>query len=223
MDSLLAEMPNTPHDSVPEGKTEDDNVEVRRWGTPREFDFTAQDHVDIGESLQLLDFEAAVKLTGSRFAVMKQDLARLHRALTQFMLNTHIDRHGYTEVYVPYLVNEESLKGTGQLPKFGADLFKVPVDKDSGNSDFYLIPTAEVPVTNLVRDSILEDDNLHLKFAAHTPCFRSEAGSYGRDTRGMIRQHQFEKVELVHICRPDQSDNALEELVSHAEVILQKT
>jgi len=222
MDSLLAEMPNTPHDSVPEGKTEDDNIEVRRWGTPREFDFAAKDHVDIGESLKQLDFEAAVKITGSRFAVMKQDLARLHRALTQFMLNTHIDQHGYTEVYVPYLVNEESLKGTGQLPKFEADLFKVPVDKDSGNGDFYLIPTAEVPVTNLVRDSILNDDNLHQKFVAHTPCFRSEAGSYGRDTRGMIRQHQFEKVELVHICRPDQSEKALEELVSHAEVILQK-
>ncbi|TBR44306.1 serine--tRNA ligase [Marinomonas agarivorans] len=222
MDELLSGVPNIPHDSVPEGATEDDNVEVRRWGTPRQFDFEAKDHVDLGEQLQQLDFEAAVKVTGSRFAVMTQDLARLHRALTQFMLNTHIDVHGYTETYVPYLVNADSLKGTGQLPKFEEDLFKVPVDKDSGNSDFYLIPTAEVPVTNLVRDSILVDEDLHQKFVAHTPCFRSEAGSYGRDTRGMIRQHQFEKVELVHICRPDQSEAVLEELVSNAESILQK-
>lgn len=222
MDNLLAGVPNIPDDSVPEGLTEDDNVEVRRWGTPREFDFQPKDHVDLGEALQQLDFEAAVKVTGSRFTVMKHDLARLHRALTQFMLNTHIDRHGYTEVYIPYLVNADSLKGTGQLPKFEEDLFKVPVDKDSGNTDFYLIPTAEVPVTNLVRDSILQGESLHQKFVAHTPCFRSEAGSYGRDTRGMIRQHQFEKVELVHVCSPDQSEAVLEELVSNAEAILQK-
>jgi seryl-tRNA synthetase len=222
MDSLLAGIPNIPHSSVPAGTSEDDNVEIRRWGVPKALPFEAKDHVDLGEQLGMLDFEAAVKITGSRFAVMTQDLARLHRALIQFMMNTHADEHGYTEVYVPYLVNEHSLKGTGQLPKFEADLFKVPVDKDSGNNDLYLIPTAEVPVTNLVRDEILGDENLHRKYVAHTPCFRSEAGSYGRDTRGMIRQHQFEKVELVHICRPDRSEEVLEELVGHAEVILQK-
>lgn len=222
MDTLLAGIPNIPHASVPAGTSEDDNVEIRRWGTPKTLSFEAKDHVDLGEQLGMLDFEAAVKITGSRFAVMTQELARLHRALIQFMVNTHADEHGYTEVYVPYLVNEHSLKGTGQLPKFEADLFKVPVDKDSGNNDLYLIPTAEVPVTNLVRDEILGDENLHRKYVAHTPCFRSEAGSYGRDTRGMIRQHQFEKVELVHICRPDRSEEVLEELVGHAEVILQK-
>ncbi|WP_191600766.1 serine--tRNA ligase [Marinomonas algicola] len=222
MDNLLAGIPNVPHSSVPVGTSEDDNVEIRRWGVPTALPFEAKDHVDLGEQLGMLDFEAAVKITGSRFAVMTQDLARLHRALIQFMVNTHADEHGYTEVYVPYLVNEHSLKGTGQLPKFEADLFKVPVDKDSGNNDLYLIPTAEVPVTNLVRDEILGDENLHHKYVAHTPCFRSEAGSYGRDTRGMIRQHQFEKVELVHICRPDRSEEVLEELVGHAEVILQK-
>lgn len=222
MDTLLAGIPNIPHASVPAGTSEDDNVEVRRWGSPIELPFDAKDHVDLGEQLEMLDFEAAVKITGSRFAVMTSDLARLHRALIQFMINTHADEHGYTEVYVPYLVNEHSLKGTGQLPKFEADLFKVPVDKDSGNNDLYLIPTAEVPVTNLVRDEILGDEDLHRKYVAHTPCFRSEAGSYGRDTRGMIRQHQFEKVELVHICRPDRSEDILEELVGHAEVILQK-
>lgn len=222
LESLLEGIPNIPHASVPEGKSEDDNVEIRRWGEPKQFDFVAKDHVDLGEGLELLDFEAAVKITGSRFAVMHSDLARMHRALIQFMLNTHIEEHGYSEVYVPYLVNAHSLKGTGQLPKFEEDLFKVPVDKESGNNDLYLIPTAEVPVTNLVRDDILNDANLHKKFVAHTPCFRSEAGSYGRDTRGMIRQHQFEKVELVHICRPDQSEAVLEQLVGHAEVILQK-
>ncbi|PJE55389.1 serine--tRNA ligase [Marinomonas sp. BSi20584] len=222
LEDLLEGIPNLPHASVPEGKTEDDNVEVRRWGTPKQFDFEPKDHVDLGEAMEMLDFEAAVKITGSRFAVMHSDLARLHRALTQFMINTHADLHGYTEVYVPYLVNAHSLKGTGQLPKFEADLFKVPVDKDSGNNDLYLIPTAEVPVTNLVRDEILNDADLHKKFVAHTPCFRSEAGSYGRDTRGMIRQHQFEKVELVHVCRPDISEQVLEELVGHAEVILKK-
>ncbi len=222
MDALLEGIPNIPHESVPAGVSEDDNVEIRRWGEPKRFEFEAKDHVDLGEALEMLDFEAAVKITGSRFAVMRSDLARLHRALTQFMINTHADEHGYNEVYVPYLVNAHSLKGTGQLPKFEQDLFKVPVDKDSGNSDFYLIPTAEVPVTNLARDEIFNDADLHKKFVAHTPCFRSEAGSYGRDTRGMIRQHQFEKVELVHICRPDRSEAVLEELVGHAEVILQK-
>ncbi|BFM49116.1 serine--tRNA ligase [Marinomonas sp. THO17] len=222
LDALLEGIPNIPHESVPEGESEDDNVEIRRWGEPKDFAFAAKDHVDLGEALDLLDFEAAVKITGSRFAVMHADLARLHRALTQFMMNTHADEHGYSEVYVPYLVNAASLKGTGQLPKFEEDLFKVPVDKDSGNSDFYLIPTAEVPVTNLARDEIFNDADLHKKFVAHTPCFRSEAGSYGRDTRGMIRQHQFEKVELVHICRPDHSAEVLEELVGHAESILQK-
>ncbi|WOD08131.1 serine--tRNA ligase [Marinomonas sp. GJ51-6] len=222
METLLEGIPNLPHESVPEGKTEDDNVEIRRWGEPKKFDFEPKDHVDLGEALDMLDFEAAVKVTGSRFAVMRSDLARLHRALTQFMINTHADEHGYSEVYVPYLVNAHSLKGTGQLPKFEADLFKVPVDKESGNNDLYLIPTAEVPVTNLVRDEILNDADLHKKFVAHTPCFRSEAGSYGRDTRGMIRQHQFEKVELVHVCRPDRSEEVLEELVGHAEAILQR-
>ena len=221
-EGLLEGIPNIPHPSVPEGKTEDDNIEVRRWGQPKEFAFEAKDHVDLGEALDMLDFEAAVKITGSRFAVMRSDLARLHRALTQFMINTHADEHGYSEVYVPYLVNSTSLKGTGQLPKFEEDLFKVPVDKESGNNDLYLIPTAEVPVTNLVRNEILNDAELHKKFVAHTPCFRSEAGSYGRDTRGMIRQHQFEKVELVHVCRPDRSEAVLEELVGHAETILQK-
>lgn len=222
LESLLEGIPNIPHASVPEGTSEDDNVEIRRWGEPKKFDFEPKDHVDLGADLELLDLEAAVKITGSRFVVLHRELARLHRALAQFMMNTHADLHGYSEVYVPYLVNAHSLKGTGQLPKFEADLFKVPVDKESGNNDLYLIPTAEVPVTNLVRDEILNDADLHQKYVAHTPCFRSEAGSYGRDTRGMIRQHQFEKVELVHICRPDRSEAALEELVGHAEVILQK-
>lgn len=222
MDALLESIPNIPHESVPEGTSEDDNVEIRRWGEPRTFDFEAKDHVDVGAALGMLDFEMAAKITGSRFAVMRSDLARLHRALIQFMLNTHIEEHGYSEIYVPYLVNAASLRGTGQLPKFEQDLFKVPVDKDSGNSDLYLIPTAEVPVTNVARDEILNDADLHQKFVAHTPCFRSEAGSYGRDTRGMIRQHQFEKVELVHICRPDRSTEVLEELIGHAETILQK-
>ncbi|SBS27409.1 Serine--tRNA ligase [Marinomonas spartinae] len=222
LESLLEGIPNIPHESVPEGTSEDDNVEIRRWGEPKTFDFQPKDHVDLGAALEQLDLETAVKITGSRFVVLYRELARLHRALTQFMINTHADLHGYSEVYVPYLVNAHSLKGTGQLPKFEEDLFKVPVDKDSGNNDLYLIPTAEVPVTNLVRDEILNDVDLHKKFVAHTPCFRSEAGSYGRDTRGMIRQHQFEKVELVHICRPDRSEAALEELVGHAEVILQK-
>ncbi|MCC4272885.1 serine--tRNA ligase [Marinomonas communis] len=222
MDALLESIPNIPHESVPAGTSEDDNVEIRRWGEPRTFDFEVKDHVDVGAALGMLDFEMAAKITGSRFAVMRSDLARLHRALIQFMLNTHIEEHGYSEIYVPYLVNAASLRGTGQLPKFEQDLFKVPVDKDSGNSDLYLIPTAEVPVTNIARDEILNDGDLHQKYVAHTPCFRSEAGSYGRDTRGMIRQHQFEKVELVHICRPDRSTEVLEELIGHAETILQK-
>ena len=222
MDALLESIPNIPHESVPAGTSEDDNVEIRRWGEPRTFDFEVKDHVDVGAALGMLDFEMAAKITGSRFAVMRSDLARLHRALIQFMLNTHIEEHGYSEIYVPYLVNAASLRGTGQLPKFEQDLFKGPVDKDSGNSDLYLIPTAEVPVTNIARDEILNDADLHQKYVAHTPCFRSEAGSYGRDTRGMIRQHQFEKVELVHICRPDRSTEVLEELIGHAETILQK-
>lgn len=217
LNDLLSGIPNIPHESVPEGKTEDDNVEVRRYGTPREFDFEVQDHVDLGAKLNGLDFENAVKLTGSRFAVMSGDLARLHRALTQFMLDTHTREHGYKEVYVPYIVNRDSLYGTGQLPKFEEDLFKLTDDRE-----FYLIPTAEVPVTNLLRDEIVEAGQLPLKFTTHTPCFRSEAGSYGRDTRGMIRQHQFEKVEMVQFVKPGDSWEALEGLVANAETILQK-
>ncbi|WIO75568.1 serine--tRNA ligase [Porticoccaceae bacterium LTM1] len=217
LNDLLSGIPNIPHESVPEGKTEDDNVEVRRYGTPREFDFEVQDHVDLGAKLNGLDFENAVKLTGSRFAVMSGDLARLHRALTQFMLDTHTREHGYKEVYVPYIVNRDSLYGTGQLPKFEEDLFKLTDDRE-----FYLIPTAEVPVTNLLRDEIVEAGQLPLKFTTHTPCFRSEAGSYGRDTRGMIRQHQFEKVEMVQFVKPEDSWDALEGLVANAETILQK-
>jgi seryl-tRNA synthetase len=207
-------VPNIPDASVPEGKSEEDNVEVRKWGEPRAFDFEPKDHVDVGEGLGL-DFETAVKLTGSRFSVMTGPMARLHRALTQFMLDLHTTEHGYTEAYVPYLVNADSLRGTGQLPKFEEDLFKL-----GGEQEYYLIPTAEVPVTNMVRDTIL--DSVPQKFTAHTPCFRSEAGSYGRDTRGMIRQHQFEKVEMVQIVEPAQSMAALEELTGHAETVLQK-
>jgi len=210
-------IPNIPFDDIPDGNNEDDNLELRRCGEPRNFDFTAEDHVEVGEKLAMLDFELAAKISGTRFSVMKSDLARLHRALTQFMLDTHIDLHGYTETYVPYLVNSDSLHGTGQLPKFGEDLFAM-----KGEHEFYLIPTAEVPVTNIVRNEILSDDVLPLKFVAHTPCFRSEAGSYGKDTRGMIRQHQFEKVELVQIVHPDDSIRAHEELTGHAETILQK-
>ena len=214
--ALALSVPNLPHDTVPEGKGEDDNVEVRRWGKVPELAFTAQDHVALGEKLGM-DFERATKLSGSRFTVLKGPLARLHRALTQFMLDIHTQQHGYEELYVPYLVNAESLQGTGQLPKFAEDLFKVP-----GERELYLIPTAEVPVTNLHRDEILAADELPKRYTAHTPCFRSEAGSYGRDTRGMIRQHQFEKVELVQFVRPEDSDAALEALTGHAEVILQK-
>ena len=218
LDNLLMGMPNLPDASVPDGMDEDDNVEVRRWGTPREFDFEPLDHVALGEQDGGLDFETAAKLTGSRFAVMTGKMARLHRALIQFMLDVQTNEHGYTEAYVPYLVNEDSLRGTGQLPKFGEDLFKVPF----GDRQYYLIPTAEVPVTNMVRDTIVDADRLPLKFAAHTPCFRSEAGASGKDTRGMIRQHQFEKVEMVQIVDPATSWETLEEMTGHAEAILQK-
>lgn len=216
-DYLLG-VPNVPHADVPAGKNEDDNQEVMTWGTPRKFTFAVKDHADLGEALDKgLDFAAASKLTGSRFVVMHGQLAQLHRGLIQFMLNTHCQKHSYSEIYVPYMVNGESLKGTGQLPKFEEDLFKL-----QGDQEYYLIPTAEVPVTNIVRDEILDDSDLPMKFACHTPCFRSEAGSYGRDTKGMIRQHQFEKVELVQIVRPQESEQALEDLIQHAEVILQE-
>jgi seryl-tRNA synthetase len=216
--ALLMSVPNIPNDNVPEGKDEEDNVEVRVWGDPVILPFEAKDHVDLGQIIGELSFELAAKITGSRFSVMQGQLARMHRALTQMMLNTHTDEHGYTEVYVPYLVNADSLKGTGQLPKFEEDLFKIPFN----DTTYYLIPTAEVPVTNLVRDEIVDAAKLPMKFACHTPCFRSEAGSYGRDTRGMIRQHQFEKVEMVQMVKPADSENALQELTGHAEKILQK-
>jgi seryl-tRNA synthetase len=219
---FLLSIPNIPEATVPEGKSEDDNKEILLWGTPKKFDFAVKDHVDLGADLNGLDFELATKITGSRFAVMRGDIARLHRALIQFMLNTHA-ANDYEEVHVPFIVNAESLTGTGQLPKFEEDLFKLRTD----GADYYLIPTAEVPVTNIVRDRIIEaqDKNnlasLPLKFVCHSPCFRSEAGSYGRDVRGMIRQHQFEKVELVQIVHPDESNKVLEELTQHAENILQ--
>ncbi|MAO41249.1 MAG: serine--tRNA ligase [Pseudohongiella sp.] len=213
-------LPNLPQDDVPAGRDEQDNVEIRRWGTPRTFDFKPRDHVDLGEHDArhglAMDFAAATKLTGSRFVVMRGNMARLHRALIQFMLDQHTLQHGYEEVYVPYIVNTDSLTGTGQLPKFAEDLFHL-----DGEQNYYLIPTAEVPVTNLVRGEIVAAEQLPVRYVCHTPCFRSEAGSYGRDTRGMIRQHQFEKVELVQMVRPDQSDRALEELTGHAERILQ--
>jgi len=217
LNDILMGIPNMPHASVPDGKGEEDNPVLRTWGEPPVFDFEARDHVDLGERLGQLDFETATKLTGSRFSVIHGPLARLHRALIQFMLDTHTREHGYSEVYVPYLVNADSLRGTGQLPKFEEDLFKT-----SGESDYYLIPTAEVPVTNLARNTITEAEQLPLRYTAHTPCFRSEAGSYGKDTRGMIRQHQFEKVEMVQLVRPDASYDALEQLTGHAEAILQK-
>ncbi len=223
LQAFLAIIPNAPHASVPVGKSEADNLEVRRVGTPQKFDFDVKDHVSVGEALGGLDFETAAKISGARFSLLKGPLARLHRALSQFMLDTHTDLHGYTEVYVPYLVNAESMRGTGQLPKFEADSFRVPrVMGEQGEQNFYLIPTAEVPVTNMVRDSIVSLEHLPLKYVAHTPCFRSEAGSYGRDTRGMIRQHQFDKVELVQIAHPEKSYQALEQLLGHAETILQK-
>ena len=217
LNDILMGIPNMPHASVPDGKGEEDNPVLRTWGEPPDFDFEVRDHVDLGEQLGQLDFETATKLTGSRFSVIHGPLARLHRALIQLMLDTHTREHGYSEVYVPYLVNADSLRGTGQLPKFEEDLFKT-----SGESDYYLIPTAEVPVTNLARNTITEAEQLPLRYTAHTPCFRSEAGSYGKDTRGMIRQHQFEKVEMVQLVRPDDSYDALEELTGHAEAILRK-
>ena len=219
MNVFLSTIPNIPHASVPAGKSADDNVEVRKVGVPPTFAFTPKDHVDLGEGLKQLDFDVAAKIAGARFSVMKGPLARMHRALAQFMLDTHTQEHGYTEVYAPYMVNADSMRGTGQLPKFDEDLFSVP---RSDGSKLYLIPTAEVPVTNIVRDEIVAQADLPLKFVCHTPCFRSEAGSYGRDTRGMIRQHQFDKVELVQIAHPEKSYELLEELTGHAEHILKR-
>ena len=216
--AILSSIPNVPHESVPNGTDEKDNIEARRVGEPRQFNFTVRDHVDIGENLGQVDFDRAAKITGSRFVLLTSRIAKLHRALAQYMLNTHTEKHGYTEVYAPYMVNANALFGTGQLPKFEADLFSVPVG-DEGK--YYLIPTAEVPVTNIFGDEIVKLENLPLKFVCHTPCFRSEAGSYGRDTRGMIRQHQFDKVELVQLVHPEQSYERLEELTGHAESILQ--
>ena len=213
---ILSGIPNTPHETVPAGQTEDDNVEVRRWGEPGQFDFEPKDHVDLGEALGMLDFATATTIASSRFVVMQGAVARLHRALIQFMLDTHTQEHGYTEVNVPYLVNKDSLFGTGQLPKFAEEQFYI--DKQA----LYLIPTAEVPVTNIARDRIIDADLMPLKFVCHTPCFRSEAGSYGKDTRGMIRQHQFEKVEMVQLVKPENSYQVLEQLTGHAEAILQK-
>jgi seryl-tRNA synthetase len=217
MNNIMMSLPNIPDASVPDGKSEDDNTEIRKWGEPKQFDFEVKDHVDLGEALGQLDFETGAKIAGSRFAVMNSGIANMHRALIQFMLDLHSTEHGYTETYVPYIVNSDSLRGTGQLPKFEEDLFKLRAEQE-----FYLIPTAEVPVTNIVRDTIIEDSYMPRKYVCHTPCFRSEAGSYGRDTRGMIRQHQFEKVELVQIVTADQSEQAHEELTSHAETVLQK-
>lgn len=229
LQDLLLSIPNVPHESVPAGKNETENVEVRREGAPRAFDFAVKDHVDLGAGLGL-DFDVAAKLSGSRFAVLKGPVARLHRALAQFMLDTHTQEHGYTEAYVPYIVNAASMRGTGQLPKFEEDLFRVPrkmgqaTEAEAGEhvENFYLIPTAEVPLTNLVRDEIVAGDALPMKFAAHSPCFRSEAGSYGKDTRGMIRQHQFDKVEMVQIVQPETSFEALDTMTHHAENILRK-
>ena len=215
-DNILHAVPNLPDDKVPEGRDESDNVEIRTWGEPRHYDFEVLDHLDLGERGDSLDFARAVKITGSRFVLMRGEIARLHRALIQFMLNLHSEEHGYTEVYVPFMVNKETLFGTGQLPKFEEDLFKL-----EGEQEYYLIPTAEVPVTNITRDEILDESSLPLKYVCHTPCFRSEAGSYGKDTRGMIRQHQFEKVELVQIVKASDSERAHEELTAHAETVLQ--
>jgi seryl-tRNA synthetase len=223
MEAFLSVIPNTPHSSVPVGLSEADNAEMRRVGDVPTFDFEVKDHVSLGEGIGGLDFDTAIKLSGARFSLLKGGLARLHRALAQFMVDTHADQHGYTETYVPYLVNAASMRGTGQLPKFEEDLFHVPRQMgESNHQNFYLIPTAEVPVTNMVRDEIVPLESLPMKFVAHTPCFRSEAGSAGRDTRGMIRQHQFDKVELVQMVHPDESYAALEGLLGHAEVILQK-
>lgn len=215
-DRFVSALPNIPADEVPEGKSDEDNVEIRRWAMPRSFHFEIKDHVDLGAALGGLDFDTGSKITSSRFAVLRGDIARLHRALAQFMLETHTQHHGYEEVNVPFLVNGDSLFGTGQLPKFEEDLFKLTDERN-----FYLIPTAEVPVTNIYRNEIVEETQLPIKMVCHSPCFRSEAGSYGRDTRGLIRQHQFEKVELVQFVRPEESEEALEELVGHAEKILQ--
>lgn len=233
LESFLHGIPNIPHESVPIGKDSTHNQEVSKWGTPKIFDFVVRDHIELGENLAKsgngLDFANAVKVSGARFVIMQGAVARLHRALAQFMLDTHTQEHGYSEVYTPYMVNAESAFGTGQLPKFEEDLFKIEVKsenaevgKDGNNKKFYLIPTAEVPVTNIVRDEIVNYEKLPLKFVCHTPCFRSEAGSYGKDTRGMIRQHQFDKVELVQIVEPANSWTALEELTTNAEAILQK-
>lgn len=216
LESFSLHLPNLPNADIPDGGGEDDNVEIRRWGTPREFDFEPRDHVDLGELLGGIDFDAGARLAAARFAVLGGAVARLHRALIQFMLDTHTTEHGYREVYVPYLVNERTMRGTGQLPKFKEDLFEIPLQ------GLYLIPTAEVPVTNLAQDSIRDDGDMPARFVCHTPCFRSEAGSYGKDTRGMIRQHQFEKVELVQLVRPAESYAALEALTGHAEAVLQK-
>ncbi|MCF6256767.1 MAG: serine--tRNA ligase [Gammaproteobacteria bacterium] len=215
LDDILMGVPNLPHDSVPIGIDENDNQEIRRWGEPQDFAFEPRDHVELGEKLAGMDFETAAKIAGSRFSMLSGSLARMQRALIQFMLDTHTREHGYTETYVPYLVNADSLRGTGQLPKFAEDLFQM------GDDGYYLIPTAEVPLTNIVRDVIIDDSDMPRKFTAHTPCFRSEAGAYGKDTRGLIRQHQFEKVELVQIVRPEDSYDALEALTGHAEKILQ--
>ncbi len=217
IDNIVMGVPNILHESVPDGKDEDDNVEIKRWGEPTQFDFEAKDHVDLGEKLDQMDFETAAKITGARFTLLSGPLARLQRALTQFMLDLHTGEHGYTETYVPYIVNTDSLKGTGQFPKFEEDLFKLTDERD-----FYLIPTAEVPLTNIVRDVIISDGYMPRKYVAHTPCFRSEAGSHGKDTRGLIRQHQFEKIELVQVIKPEDSYRALEELTGHAETVLQK-
>jgi seryl-tRNA synthetase len=216
IDQFLMNVPNLPHGSVPDGKDETHNVEVRRWGKPRPA-LGVKDHADLGEALRMMDFNAAAKLTGARFVVLRRDLARLHRALIQLMLDMHTREHGYEEVYVPYMVNSQSMQGTGQLPKFGADLFKV-----QGEQDWWLIPTAEVPVTNLLRDEIVAHEQLPKKFVCHTPCFRAEAGAAGKDTRGMMRQHQFEKVELVQAVTPERSYDALEELTRHAENVLRR-
>ena len=221
IDEIVMVIPNIPHPSVPEGDSEDDNIEISKWGEPTTLDFDVKDHIELGET-HGMDFAAAARISGSRFVVMTGKLAKLQRALTQFMLDHHIEKNGYTETYVPYLVNADSLTGTGQLPKFEADLFKTHLHGEEGEAKaLYLIPTAEVPVTNIVRESIIKGSELPLKFVAHTPCFRSEAGSYGKDTRGLIRQHQFEKVELVQISKPDNSYEVLEELTAHAEGILQ--
>ena len=221
VNAIAMSMPNLPDESVPMGADETENVEVRRWGTPRTFDFPIKDHIDLGEGLNGLDFKNAVKITGSRFIVMKGQVARLNRAIGQFMLDLHTTEHGYTEAYVPLLVNEASLLGTGQLPKFGEDLFHTKPATEEGQG-LSIIPTAEVPLTNLVRDSIVDEDELPIKLTAHTACFRSEAGSYGKDTRGLIRQHQFDKVEMVQIVKPEDSMAALEALTGHAETVLQR-